>query len=204
MAIGADQPRARQEDRRPPPRRCAAAPSPAPRRRRCRCPATRARRPRATAGSRARDERAIDDLEPSTPFSVPRALQRFERRHLVLVVRDDQLAAARRAARRGARRTRTAAGGPRRTAAPSASGRVVDAGVNDAAVVRARVEPGRGWRSRTQTESPRRAMARAAARPVTPRADDGDVDLFHAAITIAVPSIPMSGCGSRWRRSRGA
>ena len=71
-----------------------------------------------TAGSRASDERAIDNLEAADAVLGAAPLQRFELLDLVLVVRDDELAAADVRDAVARRRTRTSARGPRRTAAP--------------------------------------------------------------------------------------
>ena len=140
------------------------------RRRRCRSRARRARRRARTAGSRLRRTRDRRSSRPSTPFAAP------------------GLVAAPRARGSSRRRRRRRSSLPQRTCGTSCAaqnsyssrrpsthsarlqraGRIVDAGVDDAAVVRARVEA----RPRMPFEHARRAAARgdgrADASPVTP------------------------------------
>ena len=57
------------------------------------------------------------------------------------------------------------------------AGRIVDPGVDHAAVVRARVEAGLACRSSRQTDWPPGGELRGAGEADDPRADDDDVDL---------------------------
>ena len=164
------------------------------RRSRCRCRATRARNGVLTAGSRADDEGAVDDLETRRRRSPCRAAA-------ALRARGPRARRARRSACRTARAARVRrAELVHQLAAFDAqprlqrAGRIVDAGVDHAAVVRAGVHA----RARMPLEHADRSAAsprcaRADARPVTPAADDGDVD-----------AVPTVSSGSRWRRSRDA
>ena len=86
--------RARQQRHVLAPRRAAPACGPAPRLRGCRCSARTARRAPRTCGSRARMNAGVHHAQPLDAVASPRARSALERRDLVVVVRDDQLAAA--------------------------------------------------------------------------------------------------------------
>ena len=139
--------------------------------RRCRSPATTAPRRRVTAGSRRAMNARSTISRPLDAVVASRALRALRARHLVLVVRDDQLAAARvRHVVLGAELVQQTAPFDAQPRLERAGG-IVDARVDDAAVVRAGVEArAAGWRSSTQTGCARvAAIAAADASPVTAR-----------------------------------
>ena len=113
----------------------------------------------------ARDhERAIDELQVLDAVGHTLGVQRVQRLQLRIIVRDDQLPAAR--VRDAVARAEVVQQAASFDAQPclERSGRVVDAGVNDAAVVRARVLPGPGM----AFEHADRAVPAAPALALTP------------------------------------
>ena len=157
--------------------RSSTAPAASPRRSSVRTSASASTRPvfgdhsaaRArTCGSRCWMKSAPTTSRPSRAIGLAERGDRLDRGNLVLVDRDDQLAAALVGhAVLGAEAVQPA-GSLDAQLGLQRPGRVVESGVDHAAVVRARLDPGPRVLFGDRGRVPREAMSRAAARPVTP------------------------------------
>ena len=128
------------------------------------------------------DELAIDQREPFDPVVLALALQRLEGAQFVVVAGDDQLAAAFvRDLMLGAKRIQLAASLHAQPRLERAL-RVVEAGVDDAAVVRAGVQAGTrmALEHADRQSAPRNGTS--GGQPGHTGADDGDLNGFHDGI----------------------